>query len=530
MTKFLEDFSRWAAHLCFDELPEDVVERARLQVSNMIAAALAGWRTEGEAVTAGLRRHSSDGPCTVIGAGRLDPTTACFVNALCSMLHDFDDYLYMGHTGHSAVFAALAACEAADAGGDELLRAVVIANELEGRLGAAVVLGPHNGQMWSFIHQAGAAAATAAVLDGSESVIVHAVALALYNPPYPLAPGFMGGDAKGLTAAAPAATGVRAALMAASGARGNLDVLEGDGGFLETYPFLALPQMLAGLGQSWVTRSLCYKPFPGCAYLQAPLQALHDIREAEDLPADDIEKIEVRASLLTMIMESLSEANRNWSDLPPVNVTFSVPLSIAVSLLDDGLTANSLTRSAVRNRAADIRHMASRIELHHDWDHTVRVLRGLGEGLDVRPLVKQIGATKILAAFVRMRREHAHFGMGRELVRLVGSGGAGELVNLFDSPLNWKVFDMAGAKFDRLRFDFGATVTVHTRSGHSYQQKVTAHRGACGQPWPKTQEMVTAKLRREASATVSAEFAVRLATTIDRLESAPVRVLSSSLA
>src|SRR3954453_19695056 len=61
----------------------------------------------------------------------------------------------MGHTGHSAVWAS----QAEDASEDEVLRAQIAANEVSGRLGAALFLRPHNGQFWSTLHCPGAALA-----------------------------------------------------------------------------------------------------------------------------------------------------------------------------------------------------------------------------------------------------------------------------------------------------------------------------------------------------------------------------------
>ena len=76
------------------------------------------------------------------------PVGEVYRSAAASIAHDWDDYLFMGHTGHSAVPAA--AAFAADH--ERVLLAQVAANEAAGRLGAALFLGPHNGQFWASIH------------------------------------------------------------------------------------------------------------------------------------------------------------------------------------------------------------------------------------------------------------------------------------------------------------------------------------------------------------------------------------------
>src|SRR3954451_9125648 len=122
-----QQWGEWAASLTASTVPESVAERARLQAASVLAAARAG--AEDAAPFAAV---APDGPAGEVYRG-----------AAASIAHDWDDYLYMGHTGHSAVWAgrALAGDDA-----ERALAAQVAGNELAGRLGAALFLGPHNGQ------------------------------------------------------------------------------------------------------------------------------------------------------------------------------------------------------------------------------------------------------------------------------------------------------------------------------------------------------------------------------------------------
>ena len=120
-----------------------------MQILNMIAAAHASARSP-------VTRHvlsalpSSTGPATIVATGRrVPPVEAAFINAAYSMVQDFDDIIWIGHTCHSAVFAALAVAEAEGKTSQDLITAVVLANEIAGRLGGSTFLGPLNGQMWT---------------------------------------------------------------------------------------------------------------------------------------------------------------------------------------------------------------------------------------------------------------------------------------------------------------------------------------------------------------------------------------------
>src|SRR5437879_10072251 len=150
---------------------------------------------------------------------------ACYVNAAASVAYDFDDYLFAGHTGHSAVVGALAFAEALGHDGRTLIATQVAANEIAGRLGAAALLGPHNGQMWAYIHNIAGAVVGGRFLGPDANAIRNAIGIALAQPPYPLASSFFGPDSKALIAAGPLVEGMRAAELAAEGLTGADDIL-----------------------------------------------------------------------------------------------------------------------------------------------------------------------------------------------------------------------------------------------------------------------------------------------------------------
>src|SRR5688572_32909445 len=132
-----EQIGSWAEGLEPSDLPNSVADRGKLQLANMLAA-----RAAGDEAAAPVEAAAPPGPVGEVYAA-----------AAASIAHDWDDYLYMGHTGHSTVWAARAFADDAE----RALVAQVAANEVAGRLGAALFLGPHNGQFWASIHCAGGA-------------------------------------------------------------------------------------------------------------------------------------------------------------------------------------------------------------------------------------------------------------------------------------------------------------------------------------------------------------------------------------
>src|SRR4029079_13930071 len=120
-------------------------------------------------------------------------------------------------------------------------------------------------------------------LDAEETA--HAIAIALYQPPFGLWPGFMGPDTKLLTAAEPVAQGIRAAILAASGFTGPLDLIENRRGFLSHFSYAPRPDTLAGVGQTGLADTIAYKQHPGCAYLQPAVEGILRLQEENGFEA-----------------------------------------------------------------------------------------------------------------------------------------------------------------------------------------------------------------------------------------------------
>src|SRR4051812_16705047 len=129
-----EDIARFAHDLRFEDLPIRVVRLAKRQLLGLLGAAFAGAPTGGvQAVTralgtAGGQGSSGDGhglaqtrATAVALRGRTTVEDAAYLNACASIAHDMDDYVLFGHTGHSAVFASLAAGEALGRSGKDVL-------------------------------------------------------------------------------------------------------------------------------------------------------------------------------------------------------------------------------------------------------------------------------------------------------------------------------------------------------------------------------------------------------------------------
>jgi hypothetical protein len=449
-------------------MPDRVIERARLQQANMLAA-----REAGSGAAAPLAAVAADGPVGEV-----------YATAGASIAHDWDDYLFMGHTCHSAVWTALAFAD----GPDRSLLAQVAGNEVGGRLGAALFLGPHNGQFWTSIHCASAAVAAGMGIGLDADRIAHAVAIALYQPPYGLWPGFMGPSSKLLTAAEPASQGARAALLAAEGVEGALDIVESPRGLLAHFSFAPRPSLLGALGGVWLTDTLAFKPAPGCAYLQAVVDAA---LRAEVAPGE-VGAIDVAAGWITCGMEELGRG----SELTPVRVNFSAALSIAIALIAGRFTPSELDPSWLAEHETEIRDLAGRVSVSHDWELTAQTLRGTveaGAGLGDVPL-------RTWSRVRRRMRELAmdELGIGWEALRELARDPATrrELAGLARRALDGRRGEggMASIDTEAMRLTFPARLGIRLRSGRTLEISGDEP-GSCGRPVDEQRAVVEEKCR-----------------------------------
>src|SRR5204863_2915302 len=133
--------------------------------------------------------------------------------------------------------------------------------------------------------------------------------------------------------------------------------------------FAPRPRMLGELGRVWLTDTLAYKRHPGCAYLQAAIDAIL----AGGVSAREIERIDVSAGYLTVGMERLGAQ----AGLTPVGVTFSTARSVAVAALAGRLTHRELAPAWLAEHADEVERLARNVRVRHDWELTLAGVRGV---------------------------------------------------------------------------------------------------------------------------------------------------------
>lgn len=526
--------AQWVATVPLSAVPERVREKARYQIASVTAAVLAGSTTVGARAVASL---STPGPAPLLPTRQtVRVEDAVAAAAAASMAHDYDDYLLFGHTGHSAVLVPLLLAAETGATSQEVLAAQIVANEVGGRVGAAMVLGPHNGQMWAAIHAVGAACAASRLFGLDPAQTRDAIGIALFLPPFPVTSGFMGPSSKLLTAALPAVNGLIAARLARSGMTGAPDILGSPQGFLAEFCTAALPQFLTGLGRAWVTDTLAYKIYPGCAYVDAAVDAtlaiLERLGEPGGIDPVRVDRIDVRATALTIGMEHLS------GEGPPtaIRANFSAALSVGLALLHGRLTPLELEPGRIAADGDRLRALSSRTRIVHDWDATVRLLRALDSSLHLRRLLRGVDPAALRrAGREALRRTGVRLGASpREIGALFLAAGLAGGRFAWDAARNaWgresarsDPYDLGLARLDEFEFPIGAEVTLRV-DGIDHRERVVRPKGTPGD-WPATFGLVSDKLVAEAARRGRGPEGRRLMDKIVRFEAhSPADILES---
>src|ERR687891_2250828 len=291
-----EFIGRFVSELAYENIPRDVIERAKRQILDVVGVALAGSTQEvGKIALKFVERTGGTPECTVWGTRlRTSAPQAAFANGIFCHATDYDDMWLPGAHPTGVTFpAALAIAESLRATGRQLLVAQVVAYEITGKLhccadrrggwhptpvfctfGATAAVGKLLGLDVARLQMAFGIAASEASGIGSQS----------------------GTMTKPFHSGHGARNGVVAAMLAADGFSANHNVL--DGAFFETfYRDVSSEnwQLTATLGSPFhlVNPGIGIKMYPSGYHLHHSFEAALQLVKKHNLTAEQIDSIEL---------------------------------------------------------------------------------------------------------------------------------------------------------------------------------------------------------------------------------------------
>lgn len=338
-----------AAGTDLGDLPDAVQRGLAPRVLDVLGVAVAATRLDTSIATFGFAEETGGRPAaSAIGmSDRTSAPLAAFVNGVLAHSLDFDDTHLPSivHPSASVVPAVLAAAEACDASGAEVLAAVAVGLEITVRLGMAgyaLATEDRPGQSMYFEHgqhatsicgAIGSAAAAGRLFGLDAGGCAHAMAVAASMASGIIEANRTGGTVKRLHCGWAAQAGVTAAQLTRRGITGAPTALEGRFGLFQALlrdEWRAEP-VVDGLGRRWEMRDVFYKPYPANHFTHAGIDAALSLRAAGLRPAE-VERIHLSVASATVrtIGEPLATKQAPETGY---QAQFSGPFTVAAALV-----------------------------------------------------------------------------------------------------------------------------------------------------------------------------------------------------
>jgi 2-methylcitrate dehydratase PrpD len=368
MTAPTQDLIDFLHATTLPNLSDATVRSAQFALLDTLGCALFGSPEPWSTIMADeMLAEGGHGRSTIVGRSETVPAPAA---ALCNgtAAHGFelDDHLdeAIVHPGAIVVSAALATAEACDASGERLLLGLVAGYEVLNRIGLAMGVRPaqRGYHKTAVAGPLGAAVAAGIVmrLPADQLFTALCLACATASGTKAFASGAGGGMEKRMHAGRAAEAGVRMAQLAARGFSAPPTAVEGKFGLLEVVSGeTARPDLIADdLGTSWAIDNVYVKTYPCCAWIQAAVQQLVDMRGPDPLQLRDIAKVRVGVSAYAKAQ------NGAVAPVDTFGAQFSIPYCCALALMGDPADPASYDLEAIDD--PDRRELARRIEIFVD--------------------------------------------------------------------------------------------------------------------------------------------------------------------
>jgi 2-methylcitrate dehydratase len=363
-------------------VPQDVLERAAIQLLDMIACASGGFDSEPVRIARAVTAGSGPPQASVLFTGeRVSVVDAILVNGTAARFLDYNDaFIGVGPGGHPSdnLVAALAAAEVEGSSGRDLLTASALGYELFWRLRQSVYARTEQAAPWDGVSVSSVvtAAMTGLLLGLDENRLVHALSIALAKG-YALKQLRRGSISmiKASANALVARDGVLAARLAQHGLTGPTEVLEGKSGVLRAFGLHEEDSLRAALSAppAWAIRNISVKAYPAIATSQAAIEAVVRLARRSEVNADTVARVEVRLPDSKATREHLQIEQRQRPDSRE-SADHSLPFLLAAALEDGQLSIEQFANE--RWRAPLTTELMARVHVIPDGTLVTNEQRG----------------------------------------------------------------------------------------------------------------------------------------------------------
>ena len=371
--------AEFAAALRFEDVPDEVVDRAKLLILDSIGVACASSTFDFAARAGSALQSLGRGDAPVIGLPlRLGLRDAAMLNGILIHGLDYDDTHLAGvvHVSATALPTALGVAWARHLSGRDLLVGYVLGVEIAARVGAVAAGGFHR----AGFHPTGVAGAFGSAVAAARLSGLSAERIAT-------AQGFVGSLAAGSMEFAErgawtkrahagwaAACGINAAAFAAHDFVSPEHVYEGRYGLFRTHlpdgEVADLCALTDGLGARWQIPEVAVKLYPSCHFTHAFVDASLELLRAGSLSADDVDEVTclIHRDAVPVVCEPRASKLRPETDY---EAKFSLPFVVAATIERGRFSLNELSHDALRDQRvlALAERVTSRDDPHSGYPH-----------------------------------------------------------------------------------------------------------------------------------------------------------------
>ncbi len=339
MDRILQNLSDYAVGLSYDDLPQEVIDRAKHIVVDTVGCVLGAAQSPPAVIARQAASEvTSAAPATVLVSGqKTSPDLAAFANGVMIRYLDFNDTYTSVSTCHPSDLLApvLAMVEATRGNGRDVILGMVLGYEVFCGLLDSGAMDPEG--IWDqSTYGVIAAAVTAAKLLGlRKEQIANAISLAVSSH-ITVQQVRMGQIShwKGCALANASRNAIFSTTLASKGMTGPGEVFEGKSGFMRGtgISFELLP--FAGSGQGYRIMNARIKAFPSGYFSQSAIEAVLELRPR--IPSiNDIKEVQLQTFPSGYYVMGSNEAN--WKPETRESADHSLPFVMAVALMEGDL-------------------------------------------------------------------------------------------------------------------------------------------------------------------------------------------------
>ena len=350
-TKALAQF---ASGLQFEDIPKDVIQRAKDTLCDTLAVAMFGsalpWS---RMMTEFAQECGKTGRAQVLGVKglQLEPNAAALANGAFTHAFELDNLTKPNsgsHPGATVYVPLLALAQTHQSTGRELLTSFIAGTELMIRIGRAT---QHSQEEHGFHAPGttgpfGSAAACSRLLGLNAEQTTNALGLAAScaSGILEFAKSGTGAMVKRMHMGRAAQAGVMAASLAKKGYTGPNTALEGHFGFMNVFcPSHDLDQLTLNLKTDWLTMTTMHKRYACHITAHTPVESAVSLKEEFKFSPQDIEELSIECNERSM------RANNIPSPKDILLAQYSVPFCVALSMFRNPVNPRSFDEAAVRD-------------------------------------------------------------------------------------------------------------------------------------------------------------------------------------